>query len=287
MQTSLLELVEREKPDWIHFRLPIEFDRKTIRALKSRGATVTQYFNDDAFSKSSPAGIHWKFRRALPLYDAHFVFRMHNVERYRRAGAVHVEHSPPYYDPATHVPQPTTELIADAAFIGHYEDDWRLECLEALARRFDVVLKGGGWDRPVRGRPLAKLAPITHAFGDEYNRIYASAVAGLCFFSKINNDTWTRRALEIVAVGGVLVCERTAEAQQQFRDRQEAFFFSSVDELVEIVAALKADPATRETVREAGYRRLVAGRNTINDRAAQVLQFVELARRAPRRSGQR
>jgi hypothetical protein len=33
MQSKLLELVEREKPDWVHFRLPVEFDRRTILAL--------------------------------------------------------------------------------------------------------------------------------------------------------------------------------------------------------------------------------------------------------------
>jgi spore maturation protein CgeB len=286
MQSELLALAERERPDWIHFRLPIEFDRGTIVALKRRGATLTQYFNDDAFSKSSPAGIHWKFRRALPSYDAHFVFRGHNVERYRKAGAAHVEHCPPFYDPLTHSMPDSSELVADAAFIGHYEPDWRLDCLDALARRFRVVLRGGGWDRPIRHRHIGKLAPIAHAFGAEYNRIYASAAAGLCFFSKINNDTWTRRALEIVAVGGVLVCERTDEAQLNFTDREEAFFFSSIDELVEIVSELKSDAVNRERVRAAGYRRLKAGHHAIDDRALQVLRFVESARQAPCRSEQ-
>jgi spore maturation protein CgeB len=280
MQSQLIELVEREKPDWIHFRLPVEFDRRTLVALKRWGATLTQYFNDDPFSKSSPTGIHWKFRRALPSYDGHFVFRRHNVERYRRAGAGHVEHCPPFYDPRTHVAPDVTELIADAAFIGHYEADWRLECLDALARRFEIVLKGGGWDRPIRNRFVGKLAPITHAFGDEYNRIYASVIAGLCFFSKINNDTWTRRALEIVAVGGVLVCERTSEAELYFKDREEAFFFSSVEELIDIVADLKANPSKREEVRTAGYKRLISGPNTIDDRALQIVRYVQSGRRA-------
>jgi hypothetical protein len=283
MQAQLLDLAGREQPDWIHFRLPIEFDRRTIVGLKRLGATLTQYFNDDAFSRNSPAGIHWKFRRALPFYDAHFVFRTHNVERYRQAGAAHVEHCPPYYDPLTHSPPNVWGLAADAAFIGHYEPDWRLECLDALARRFDVVLKGGGWDRPIRNRFIGKLAPVAHAFGAEYNRIYASAAAGLCFFSKINNDTWTRRALEIVAVGGVLVCERTEEAERHFVDREEAFFFSSIDELVAIVEELKSNPSKREQVRVAGRRRLAAAANTIRDRAQQVLAFVESARQAPSR----
>jgi hypothetical protein len=287
MQAELVELVKQRKPEWVHFRLPIEFDRSTVAALKSLGPTLTQYFNDDAFSRKSPTGVHWKFRRALPLYDAHFVFRMHNVERYRRAGAAHVEHCPPFYDPKTQAARPATEFTADAAFVGHYEPDWRVECLDALAQRFNVVLRGGGWDRPIRGLALSKLAPITHAFGDDYNRIYASAVAGLCFFSKINNDAWTRRALEIVAVGGLLVCERTEEAQRYFTDREEAFFFSSVDELVAIVSQLKSSPSKREEVRAAGYKRLISAHNTIDDRAAQIVRYVQTARSAAAHSQRR
>ena len=62
-------------------------------------AVVTEYFNDDAFSKDQPIGLHWKFRHALQAYDGHFVWRQQDVEVYKDHGAKFVEHSPPYYDP--------------------------------------------------------------------------------------------------------------------------------------------------------------------------------------------
>jgi spore maturation protein CgeB len=283
MQDNLIELVEREKPDWVHFRLPVEFDRSTIIEIKKKGVALTQYFNDDPFSRIAPVGFHWKFRHALAAYDGHFVYRLHNVDSYLRAGAVHVEHCPPSYDPRRHRRIHTTpaeaRFLADAAFVGHWENDWRVACLDALVRNgFDVILKGGSWNRAIRGRAIGKLAPITHAFGEEYNRIYAGVSAGLCFFSKINRDTWTRRALEIVAVGGLLVCERTDEAQSYFRDREEAYFFSSIEELIAIVGELKAHPAIRERVRAAGYEKLVSKPNTIDDRAAQIIRYVTSVR---------
>lgn len=280
MQQNLIALVEREQPAWVHFRLPIGFDRRTIAELSERKIIVTQYFNDDPFSRHSPFGLHWKFSHALTAYDGHFVFRAHNVESYLKAGASHVEHCPPFYDPRRHFPsQPSKDknvTLADAAFIGHWENDWRVDCLDALVENgFSVILKGGMWDNAIENRQIGKLAPITHAFGVEYNQIYAGVVAGLCFFSKINNDTWTRRALEIVAVGGLLVCERTEEAKSYFKDREEAYFFSSIKELIEIVEILKNDPEKREKIRESGYARLIKSRNTINDRARQVHRFVE------------
>jgi spore maturation protein CgeB len=280
MQHSLIDLADREQPHWIHFRLPLDFDRKTIQALKKRNIVVTQYFNDDPFSKRSPFGLHWKFRHALTAYDAHFVYRGHNIKRYKKAGAYHVEHCPPTYDPKRHYTSgllpDASGYMADAAFIGHWENDWRLECLEALrCNGYSVILKGGMWDDAIKGMKLGELAPISHAFGAEYNHIYANVVAGLCFFSKINNDNWTERALEIVAVGGLLVCERTDEAQTYFKDREEAYFFSSIEELINIVQELKNDLEKREKVRVAGYARLLASANTINDRALQVYKYVE------------
>jgi spore maturation protein CgeB len=280
MQQALLDLADRDQPVWIHFRLPLDFDRKTIQVLKSKNITVTQYFNDDAFSKHSPFGLHWKFRHALTAYDAHFVYRAHNILSYKKAGAPHVEHCPPTYDPQRHYISGSridaSDILADAAFIGHWENDWRVDCLDALKRNgYSVILKGGMWDAAIKNREIGSSAPISHAFGDEYNHIYANVVAGLCFFSKINNDSWTERALEIVAVGGVLVCERTDEAQTYFKDREEAYFFSSIKELITIVQVLKSDPDNREKVRAAGYARLLTGANTIHDRALQVYKYVE------------
>lgn len=280
MQQALLELAYRELPAWIHFRLPIEFDRKTIQALKNKNIIVTQYFNDDPFSKRGPFGLHWKFRHALSAYDAHFVYRAHNIKSYQKAGASYVEHCPPTYDPQRHYisgSRPNASgYLADTAFIGHWEDDWRVKCLDALKYNgYSVILKGGMWDAAIRGREIGSLAPILPAFGAEYNYIYSNVVAGLCFFSKINNDSWTERALEIIAVGGVLVCERTDEAQSYFKDREEAYFFSNIDELIDIVKELKSDPENREKVRAAGYARLLKCANTINDRALQVYKYVE------------
>jgi len=280
MQQDLLTLADSIQPTWIHFRLPLDFDRKTIQAIKNKNITVTQYFNDDPFSKRTPFGLHWKFRHALTAYDAHFVFRAHNIQSYLKAGATHVEHCPPYYDPDQYFPfipsSDTTNFLANAAFIGHWENDWRVDCLDALVSNgFSVILRGSMWDHAIQGLKIGKLAPITPAFGDEYNRIYTNVSAGLCFFSKINNDTWTRRALEIVAAGGVLVCERTDEAQTHFKDREEAYFFSSIKELNTILDLLKCDPINRERVRAAGHARLLKSKNTINDRALQIYTCVE------------
>jgi spore maturation protein CgeB len=274
LRADLLELVAKEMPDWVHFRLPVEFDRKTICAIKSFGVIVTEYCNDDPFSVTAPFGTYSKFKRAIAAYDMHFVFREHNLVSFYGAGARYAEHCPPYYDESVHktsVRPGVVEFVADAAFVGHWEDDGRLGYLEALVRSgYSVALRGSYWDRPIRKTALEEMGPVRGAFFDEYNFIYANAMVGICFFSKINRDAWTRRPLEIVAVGGLLVCERTEEALAQFKDKEEAFFFSSVSELLEIVKVLKSNPELRRRVRDAGYRRLKLNGDTLRSRACQI-----------------
>lgn len=278
MQKNLIEMIKQENPVWVHFRLPIDFSKKTILTIKKYTQIVTQYFNDDPFSKRSPSGLYWKFHKALIAYDGHFVYRSHNLVDYIKAGAKYVEHCPPAYDPERHClgqRQNDGSFIADAAFIGHWENDVRVDFLDALHKSgFKIIIKGGMWNQGIKGKSISNLMPINHAFGKEYNFIYSNVIAGLCFFSKINNDTWTERALEIIAVGGLLVCERTIEAESNFVDREEAFFFSSIDELKDIINNLKINPSYREKVRSAGYHRLLAGNHTISHRALQIEKFV-------------
>jgi len=278
VESGLLDLISDIKPDWVHFRLPVSFSKKTISQITAKKIIVTNYFNDDPFSPKALRFYFRRYKKALPEYDGHFVFREHNVNEYINYGARYVEHTGPTYDPAKHIYQPNQigDFITDVAFIGHWENDWRIECLEALHDAgFSITLAGGLWDRAVMKSKLSYLAPIRPIFGAAYGETYANVMAGLCFFSKINRDTWSRRALEIVAVGGVLVCERTNEAQAHFIEGKEALMFSSVDELVKQVAHLKRDPQLRMSIQQAGYTRLLQGKNTLLDRAIRMDQFVK------------
>jgi spore maturation protein CgeB len=271
MKNNLINLVKKETPVWVHFRLPLEFDAKTIQIIKKLGCFVTEYFNDDPFSLKGPLGLYLKFRNALPYYDINFVYREHNIKAFLKYKAKEVFHCPPTFDLNRHYLQsnyPSEKYICDAAFIGHWEHDWRLKCMERLHESgFKILIKGGGWNNKINKSKISHLYPINHSFGTEYNDIYSSSIAGLCFFSKINRDSWTERALEIVAVGGVLVCERTDEAMTYFIDKQEAFFFSTIEELIEIVNFLKNNPYERRRVQKNAYNKLIESHNTIYDRS--------------------
>jgi spore maturation protein CgeB len=113
-------------------------------------------------------------------------------------------------------------------------------------------------------------------FGAEFSKLYRNARAGICFFSKINNDLWTRRPLEIIASGGLLVCERTTEAVEHFLDGEEAYFFSSFEELVEVMKFIRDNPMQAMKVRQRGREKLLAGRYSLSDRVEEMLRQIKV-----------
>jgi len=279
MKSDLINLCLEVKPDWLHFRRPVEFDKHTIKKLKTFIPLVTHYFNDDPFSKKAPFGLNWQFRNAINHYDMHFVYRKKNIEEFRSSGEKNIYHVPPMYDHLTRVKTNNYKIkdfIADAAFIGHWENDNRVKFLsDIMEQGLRLIVRGGMWDRGITNTPLERLAPINGAYDiREYNEIYSNVIAGICFFSKINRDTFTRRALEIIAVGGVLVCERTDEAMSYFEDGKEALFFDTSSELIRNINILKQKPNLRKKIQEAGYKKLIDGKFSINDRAIFIENLV-------------
>lgn len=280
MRRLLVATVKQLKPDWVHFRLPIMFDRATINAIKGYCGLVTEYCNDDPFSPHRTKWYWHLYQSTIPLFDAHFIYRARNVADLIAHGARLALHTPPCYVPWRHHPPEWSigeaELYrSDASFVGHWERDERLAAIDALlVAGFNVTLRGGMWNDACAGHPTERLTPVVHAFGVEYNKIYAGAAAGLCFFSKINRDELTERALEIPAVGGLLVCERTAEVARVFQDRREAFFFSDIDELVDIVRLVSRNDAVRASVAAAGRTRLLQGGHTVSARVSAMIKFL-------------
>jgi spore maturation protein CgeB len=273
IEKLIIKIINEFNPDWIHFRLPVQFGWKFIKNLRDKyGLYVTCYFNDDPLSKNRVKFHYHKFLRSIPYYNVHYVYRKKNIDEFYSCGAKYVYHCGPTYDVSRHKFEGVCKnFSSDVAFIGHYENDWRADCITAILNSgYRVVLRGGMWDKVYNKFKSHFDTPITGAYGDEYNFIYGNSMLGLCFFSKINNDQWTERALEIIAVGGVLLCERTNEAMSYFIEGKEAFYFSSTDELLSVIKTVKNDNKLRNDVMKAAQIKLNLLKSSIAERAEMI-----------------
>ena len=262
---------------------------ETLHAIRSRtGALLVAYNNDDPFGpqKHQRAPFHhrwlWKhYLESISVYDLHFVYRKVNLEEIKAAGAKKASLLMSYCVPYLHRPmmlsvQDQAKYSCDVVFVGHYEDDGRVDSLRALvAAGLKVKLFGPRyWTKKVLG-PLANyFGPIQEVTGVEYAKALCGADMALCFLSRLNRDTYTRRCFEIPACGCLLLSERTEDLQALYTEGQEAVYFSTPPELVEQALWLKGNPERAHAIAAAGHRRLLRDNHSVDGRMKSVLTIL-------------
>jgi len=257
-----------------------------LRRLKVQH--IVSYNHDDFTGPSSDAPVPWhhkllwrNFLQCAPFYDCHFVKRQSNIEHLESLGAKRSFIMPMWFVKELHKPVQLSELElprfeTDVVFVGHYEPDGREESIRALVNS-GVKLKLWGdryWSRAVLGELYDRLAPIVPAEGNDYAKALCGAKICLCFLSKLNRDTYTRRCFEIPACGGLMLAERTDDLLSFFKEDEEACFFSSKEELVQKAQWLLQNPQERKRIAAAGLRRVWADGHDVNSRAQQFISIV-------------
>jgi hypothetical protein len=253
----------------------------TIDAVHRFGrCAVVLYNNDDPFGPHAQHRISRRFRRLVPLADACASYRNVNVEDYRRAGARHVFLLRSWFSPSVHRRVDLTDADrarfgSDVTFVGHYEDDGRLQSLERLvAAGLQVRVFGPGWNR-AGARASAAFGKVDIVLGDEYARAVCAAKVALVFLSRQNRDEYTRRCFEIPAMGTLMLAPRTPEMLSLYEEDTQAAYFGSDDELVERALRYVRDDGLRARVAAAGRDRCFRDSHDVDSRARQFLRDVE------------
>ena len=263
-------------PEIVLFRRPLEFSARMIRTIRAAHPAVYASFNnDDPFSEAYN-DVRWRAaRRAIPEFDVHFAFRARNLQQYKAAGARHVALWEPFYSPWIHTPSVLGQ--ADEGFhilfAMHAEADERRNALLSLINaKFRVEVHSWNWATIFGEIDAKKIGVKPPIWGEDYVRAIGKASATLCFFSKQNNDELTSRVFEIPASRGLLLSWRTPRLELLYEDREEAFFFSSIDELMSIVQELALDSKLVEETKRRGHERLLASRCSVVDRCVDAVE---------------
>jgi len=277
---DLISCVEMEKPDLIFvYRGNAIFD-KTIQELRKNGALVFGYNNDDPFSKKHPFYLFRHFRKSVPFYDHIFVYRYKNIEDYYRLGYRRVSLLRSYYIKEKNFPiekLPTNEYVCDVIFVGHYENDGRDEYIKAiLDSGIDFKLFGPEWQRSKYYKFFKKkMGDIYSLNAEAYNLALNSAKIALCFLSKLNNDTYTRRNFEITATKTFMLSEYTDDLNSMFQEGKEAEYFKNKEEMLEKIKYYLSHDKEREKIAEAGYARLLKDGHEALDRTKEIIRVFE------------
>jgi len=288
LNRAVIDAAKEQQPDLILFWRPTHILPKTIRQLASMGVRTASYNNDDPFGPMAHGNVFWHhhflwrwYINCLPMFNYNFFYRIVNCAEAKAFGANHAKVLLPYFMPWQDHPVQLNDaeqkrFATDVTFVGHYEKDGRGKSIRALmdAGIQIKIWSGNYWTRKILGDQFDRLSPIVPALGYEYGKALCGAKICLCFLSKLNRDTYTRRCFEIPACGRLMLAERTTDLMRMFKENQEACFFSSNEELVEKTRWLLDNPTIRDRIAKAGQLRVWADGHDVGSRAKQFLSYI-------------
>ena len=277
------------RPDVVFVYRGTHISAEALQAVKTAmpQCFLVGYNNDDPFAPSQPKYLWRHFMAAIPHYDLMLAYRHANLEALRRAGANRVELMRSWYVAdrnypveLTHADQ--TKFATDVVFVGHFEPDQRLDLLEEIVRQgFSLRIFGPTkyWAKPLaESAVLRHLAPTQMVWGADYNRALCGARVALCFLSKLNRDTYTRRCFEIPATKTLMLSEYSDDLASLYSEGIEANYFRSKDELIEKIIHYVGDDNMRNRVAQAGYDKVRSAGHDIDSRLAILLIQIEKCR---------
>jgi spore maturation protein CgeB len=285
INVDLVGLVEQVRPDILFIYRGTHITRRTLNRIKSStpGVRLVGYNNDDPFGPGHPAWLWRHFLKSLPEYDLVLAYRHQNVQDFLRAGAKRVQllrswFVPERNHPVTLSPAEQAQFGCDVVFVGHYEADQRVEYLEEVVKQgFSLKLYGPGYDwDPVlaKSRWLKDLRPVRLVWGEDYNKALCGAKVALCFLSKLNRDTYTRRCFEIPATNTVMLAEYSNDLTSLYEEGKEAELFRSKDEMIAKLQLYVKDEHLRKLVATAGNSRVTKDRHDVVSRISDVLKWI-------------
>ena len=293
---KLLDRIREVTPESIFIYRGTHITSRTLRGIRKLvpGCVLVGYNNDDPFSPQQPKYLWRHFLHAVPEYDLIFAYRHHNIAEYRNAGARRVELLRSWFVPWRNrsinlSDTDASQFACDVVFVGHFEADQRLEFLEEVVRQgFSLRLFGPEkyWEAPLANSDvLCHLHPVRMVLGDEYNKALCGAKIALCFLSKLNRDSYTRRCFEIPATKTLMLSEWTEDLASLFSADEEVVFFSSKEEMIRKIRTLLKDEAKRRRIAEAGYRRVTRDGHDVVSRMETLLERVGEIRNEEGRDG--
>ena len=286
LNSDFIKTVIKHRPDVIFIYRGTHIKHETLRIIRKNlpSTVLVGYNNDDPFSAMHPFWLWRHFMSSIPEYDMLLAYRQHNLEDFKRVGAREVHLLRSWFIPwrnhaVTLSPQDKKKFECDVVFVGHYEPDGRVEMLEKIVKQgIPLRLFGPGYDwDPVirRSEELRHLIPVQLVWGEDYNKALCGAKIALCFLSKQNRDTYTRRCFEIPATQTFMLSEYTDDLASLYKEGIETEFFRSWEELFTKLNRYLGNDALRQSIAHAGYKRAVADGHDVVSRMKQVLDWVD------------
>ena len=259
LNKSIIEAIDKNNFDivWIDKGVFIEAD--TLKYIKRQQpkSIIIGYSPDNMAERHNQSQL---FLESLPCYDYYITTKSYTIQRLKEMGCKNVFFVNNAYEESFHHPYSLTneeknKLGGVVGFIGAWEKE-RCRSIVYLAQHgIPVRVWGGGRWIQYKDKYHNLIIEEKGLFSEDYNKALSAFDISLCFLRKMNYDLQTTRTMEIPACGSLLMAERTAEHEMLFKDKKEALFFSSDEELLQLCQYYINHKTERLKIAKAGHSR--------------------------------
>lgn len=170
--------------------------------------------------------------------------------RYRADGVPVVRFLPQAMDPERDIPAARTRdaYRCDVSFVGSGPYPYRWPLLRAVGSAFALQIRGPGWQDSASGLPVAGKS----VHGNRFAEVVAGAAVCLGANSFMEQESQyasaSDRMWKVFGCGGAYVGPYAPGIEQFAADVEHCRWFHSIDECVELIRGLLADPAGRRAM---------------------------------------
>ncbi|TKD65546.1 glycosyltransferase [Flavobacterium sp. ASW18X] len=255
---TIKKLVDKNSYDLVWIDKGVTVNPSTLEFIKFKlpNCKLVSYSPDNMALRHNQSQ---QYLDGISLYDVVFTNKSYILEDLKRLGAKKVIFKHNLYESSFHYPRTLTNsekeyFGADVGFVGAWEQERCASILFLVDNGINVKVFGDGeWNHYKNYAP--NLTILSGVFSEDYSKALQAFTICLCFLRKINYDQQTTRTMEIPACGGFMMAERTAEHLDLFKEGEEAAFFSSNEELLELCTYYLNNIPKRNSLAEAGLER--------------------------------
>lgn len=250
------------EPDIIFFYRANIFSQFYLNKLKNDFPNIKLilYNNDNAFSQMYEKYYWHNYLSNCKFADYILAYRKSDIIEYKKYSQAEIIYFPPFLtDFIRDFPLTKNIKRSGIAFIGHYENDNRLDYLSSLKLEdLPVEVHGpkSGWNIAIlKFKKGLKFFPVRGFKYKNYISRISKLLIGICFLSKLNEDNITRRCFELTYLGVCMVSEYNEELANLFKENEEAIYFRNKSEFLEKIKYLYSNPKVAMEIGLAGRKK--------------------------------
>ncbi|HVM87588.1 MAG TPA: glycosyltransferase [Puia sp.] len=260
------------KPDIIWVFKGMEIYPETIDELKKAGNKVANYNPDNPFIFSGSGSGNKNVTNSISRFDLHFTYNNEIKEKLEMAYQCRVAYLPFGFELNTCLYQECAaqQEMVKLCFVGNPDKERALFINNLVDCGIEIDIYGNDWEKFINHSKVSLFKPV---YNNEFWKVLRKYRVQLNLMRMHNKNSHNMRSFEIPGVGGIMIAPETPEHRLFFKDNEEAFFFTDLDDCIrKINYILHISGEDADKIRTNARNRSVNSGYSYKDRADIVLK---------------